>query len=359
MSKLAASLWNQLPRPFVGLSPMDGVTDVVFRQVVQEEGGPDLLYTEFVNVEGLSRGAVGMLGHLKYREGERPVIAQLYGTEPAAFRTAAQIVAALGFDGLDINMGCPAKKVAHRGAGAGLIRTPERAAEIVAACQAGVQDWAEGMLLSDISTTTKMHRGIQAARTAQGLSRGADWTRRLMPISAKTRLGYDHSVVEEWAAFLAEQPLAAIAVHGRTLKQMYTGAADWEELGKAFRSIRRQNPRIVVMGNGDVASRREAVQKCRDYGCDGVLIGRAGIGNPWVFRDHEPTIQERTELATRHAYLFEREFGPTAFSAYRRHLAAYIKGLPGAAALRNQLMQADSADAVAELLRPAAMQLDE
>lgn len=322
---------------------MDGVTDAPFRRVVREIGQPDLIYTEFVNVEGLARGAVGMLRHFDFTEEERPIIAQLYGTEVASFRVAAQIVAALGFDGVDINMGCPAKKVAHRGAGAGLIRTPELAAEIITAVKQGVADWADGLKIDQIKTTSKLRRALVARVDV-------DAPRQLIPVSVKTRLGYDQSIIEDWATFLAQQDLHAIAIHGRTLKQAYTGLADWDELAKGFAAIRAVNPQTLVLGNGDVSSRADAVEKCARYGCDGALIGRAAVGNPWVFVDHEPTAAERVELAIKHAELFEELMGREAFPAYRRHLAAYIKGLPDAADLRRQLMQATDAAAVRRIL---------
>jgi nifR3 family TIM-barrel protein len=323
---------------------MDGVTDAPFRQIVSEVGRPDVLYTEFVNVEGLARGAVNMLRHFDFVATERPIIAQLYGTEVASFRTAAQIVAALGFDGVDINMGCPAKKVAHRGAGAGLIKSPELAAEIITAVKQGVADWAEGLEPKDIQTTGKLRRAL-AERVKK------DATRRLIPVSVKTRLGYDQSIAVEWASFLARQDLYAITIHGRTLKQAYTGSADWSELAKGFAAIKKINSHTLVIGNGDVATRADGIEKCRQYGCDGVLIGRAALGNPWVFIDYEPTVAERIDLAVRHAVLFEELMGSAAFPAFRRHLAAYIKGLPNAASLRNQLMQTNSAAQVRELLR--------
>ncbi len=326
---------------------MDGVTDDPFRQIVAEIGRPDLLYTEFVNVEGLARGAVTMLRHFSYKDAQRPIIAQLYGTEVESFRVAAQIVCALGFDGVDINMGCPAKKVAHRGAGAGLIRTPELAAEIITAVKLGVKDWAEGLSLTEIKTTGKMLRALEPLVIAES-------PRRVIPVSVKTRLGYEQSTIEEWAGFLARQDLFAIAIHGRTLKQAYTGEADWSELQKGFTAIREINPETLIIGNGDVTSRADAADKCQRYGCDGALIGRAAIGNPWAFVDYEPTAEERIALAIRHAELFEETLGASAFPGYRRHLAAYIKGLPNAAALRNQLMQASDAATVRTLLEGAS-----
>lgn len=322
---------------------MDGVTDAPFRQIVAEIGQPDVLYTEFVNVEGLARGAVNMLRHFDYTEAERPIIAQLYGTEVNSFRVAAQIVTALGFDGVDINMGCPAKKVAHRGAGAGLIKTPELAAEIIAAVKQGVADWADGLALKDIATTGKLRRALA--------ERVTDAPRRRIPVSVKTRLGYDQSIIEDWATFLAQQDLYAIAIHGRTLKQAYTGVADWDELAKGFAAVKKVNPHTITIGNGDVVSRADALARCDRYGCDGVLIGRAALGNPWAFIDHEPTTTERVDLAIRHAELFEQQLGVAAFPAFRRHLAAYIKGLPDAAALRHQLMQAVDAASVRQILR--------
>jgi len=327
---------------------MDGVTDAAFRQITARLSHPDLMFTEFVTVEGVARGALRPLEAFRYTAVERPIVAQVYGTEVASFRVLAQIVAALGFDGLDINMGCPAKKVVHRGAGAGLILNPPLAAEIIAACRLGLDDWANGMSLADLPVRDKVKQQIELYRQAAGVT--DDLTRNTLPLSVKTRIGYDQPVIEEWFGWLATQPLAMISIHGRTLKQQYTGEASWEQIATAARVIKQANPTILVVGNGDVSSRPEALEHAQRYGVDGVLVGRAALGNPWVLTDHVPTADERRAVAIEHAQLFAELFPPQAFSAFRRHLAAYIKSMPNASAIRSQLMQVTDAASVARIL---------
>lgn len=337
-----------LPKPFVGIAPMDGVTDAAFRQITAEFSHPDLMFTEFVTVEGVARGALRPLEAFRYSAGERPIIAQVYGIEVPAFRTLASIAAALGFNGLDINMGCPAKKVVHRGAGAGLIQNPSLAAAIIAACRKGLDDWEAGMSLADIPVRDKVIRQIEIYRQAAGVTDAM--TRRRLPLSVKTRIGYDRPVINEWFRFLAAQPIEMISIHGRTLKQQYTGDANWEQIAAAALVIKAENPKILVVGNGDVCSRADAEARARQFGVDGVLVGRAALGNPWVLTDHTPTEEERVTAAIAHAKLFATLFPPQAFSAFRRHLAAYIKSMPNAGAIRRQLMQVTNAADVERIL---------
>src|SRR5687767_4783416 len=222
------TFWNTLPTPIIGLSPMDGVTDLAFRHTIASQGKPDVIFTEFTHVHDVCRGPEFLLDSLHYDESERPIVAQLYGKDPDLFYQAAHIVCELGFDGLDINMGCPSKNVASSGSGAGLIRTPDVAHAILRAARQGVNDWANGQTLVDA--------GIKRARAefiaAMNLSRaGASAIpRRLLPVSVKTRLGYDSVIVERWISHLLEEQPAAITVHGRTLEQMYRGEADWSAI---------------------------------------------------------------------------------------------------------------------------------
>lgn len=337
-----------LPHPFIGISPMDGVTDAAFREITAQISHPDCMFTEFVTVEGVSRGAVRPLEAFMYGASERPIIAQVYGIEVAAFTTLAQIVAALGFDGLDINMGCPAKKVVHRGAGAGLITNPELAAQIIAAARAGLDQWENGMAIDAIAVPAKVLKRIKEYRARAGVT--DEQTRSHLPLSVKTRIGYDTPVIDEWFGFLATQPVDMITIHGRTLKQQYTGEAAWDQIATAARVIKQQNPTCVVVGNGDIKSVAQAKEYAKKYGVDGVLIGRAALGNPWVLTDHIPTVEERKATAIAHARLFAELYPPQAFSAFRRHLAAYIKHMPSASTLRGQLMQATDAASVERIL---------
>ncbi|MBM4417825.1 MAG: tRNA-dihydrouridine synthase [Chloroflexi bacterium] len=339
--------WLALPRPIVALSPMDGVTDVVARAIALRHGQPDLTITEFVSVEGLVRGAIALLEDLRFIPSDRPVIAQLYGTDPSAYRVCATIACALGFDGIDINMGCPALTVANRGAGAALIRNPDLARRIIASVREGIDDWGLGKSLARTVDHPRLRRAI-AERVARTETRGRTGA---IPVSVKTRIGFDSIEAERWVADLAAAEPAAITLHGRTLKQMYSGTANWDAIGRAAEHLRGSG--IVVLGNGDVADRREALARCRDYGVDGVLIGRATIGNPWAFLGQEATVAQRLRVAIEHAELFATAHASRPFMAVRRHLHGYARGFAGASELRRQLMLAPDATRARDLLEGA------
>ena len=328
--------WAELDRPIVGLSPMDGITDAVARRMALRHGRPDLTITEFVAVEGLTHGAVALLDDFLYDDGPgaRPVVAQLYGVEPPAFREAAAIACALGFDGIDVNMGCPAASVAARGAGAALIRTPELAREIVRAVRAGIDDWTNGGTLDELVSHAKVRRTVAARITSHD-------TRRRIPVSVKTRVGFDEVIAERWVGELALESPAAITLHGRTLKQMYAGAANWDAIGRAADSLGGSG--ILVLGNGDLADRHDALTRVAGYGLDGALIGRATVGNPWVLAGETASLETRLRAAIEHAEEFERDGRHRPFVAVRRHLHGYCRGFEGAGELRKGLMTAPTA----------------
>ncbi len=342
-TEIVRGFWARLTRPIVAQSPMDGVTDAVARHMAAVHGGSDLTITEFVAVEGLTHGAVALLEDLRYAPSDRPVVAQLYGVDPAAFREAAAIACALGFDGVDVNMGCPANTVARRGAGAALIQTPALAREIVRAVRAGIADWANGGTLRELVSHTKIRRVVAARSEPLG-----DATRRLIPVSVKTRIGYDDVVVERWAGELAEEQPVAITFHGRTLKQLYSGSADWDAIGRAADRLRGSG--ILVLGNGDLRDRQSALQRVADYGLDGALIGRATVGNPWALNGVVADTTTRLRTAVEHAELFERTFRARPFVAVRKHLHGYARGFDGASDLRKALMLARSAAEVRHLI---------
>ncbi len=332
------SFWTKLPRPFVGLAPMDGITDAPFRQITARYGRPDLMMTEFVSVEALCRGIPNALLDLTFDEIERPIVAQIYGAEPEDFFHAAQIVGALKFDGLDINMGCPAKGVAGRGCGAALINDPGRAVAILRAARQGLDVWAEGEALSDV------------AASILPLSVGFT-PRRSLPLSVKTRIGYDHVQIRKWMNILLSERPAAITLHGRTLKQGYGGAACWETIAEAAEIARGTG--TLIVGNGDVASHEDALNRVRETGVDGVLIGRAALGRPWIFNPAFCTDTQQTlQIALEHARLFEVLRGMRRFAGMRKHLGWYCRGFSGASALRAQMVRATHAREVECLLAP-------
>ncbi len=356
------SFWHRIDRPIIGLSPMDGVTDASFRLVAARYGRPDLCMTEFTSVEAICRGADGWVRDFSYGERERPVLAQIYGRTPRAFYQVAHIVGELGFDGLDINMGCPARNVANKGCGAGLILNPELAVAIIRAARRGLEDWAAGQRLEDAGLGPDVVERVR--RMNRGRLRPAD--RPLLPLSVKTRVGYDKVAVDEWIPVLLGEDPVAISLHGRTLKQMYKGFADWDAIHRAV-ELARDLP-TLILGNGDLKSMADAVERIRQTGVDGVLLGRGAMGNPWVFRDKQwakdtlagvaspggagldVTREERTRVLLEHSRHFESLWGERRFPAMRKQLAWYCKGFRGAAQWRAQLVRARNADEVARIV---------
>ena len=344
---------------------MDGVTDASFRFITARHGGPDVVLTEFVNVETAFYSLGSLINDLTYSEIERPVVAQLYGHTPELFYKVAHIVCALGFDGLDINMGCPAKKVTAKGSGAALIRQPELARAIIRAARRGIEDWSEGQTLGDLKTHPEL---IENIRISNGLRSGLDSPpeRRAIPVSVKTRIGYDQAVVEDWFATLLAECPAAISLHGRTLKQGYKGNADWDAIERAAAVCR--NSETLILGNGDLQDLGDVYRRVRETGVDGVLLGRAAQGNPWIFRSKDRVkralsyhtdatrgpgsihLEERFRVILEHSRHFEMYWGQQRFVGMRKHLAWYCKGFAQAAELRSQMVRVNSTDEVAERL---------
>lgn len=343
--------WQTLQPPIIGLSPMDGVTDQPYRFIQKKYGSPDVIYTEFTSVEGVCHGATRLLTDFLYDETQRPIIAQVYGTTPQYFRETATLLCELGFDGVDINMGCPAKNVAHSGAGAALILTPKLAQEIVYATKAGIHDWMNGKTSKDCEHITAAIADEVAKKHL--LLPEVYREKRAIPVSIKTRAGYDKPVVGEWIPTLLETEPAAIALHGRTLKQHYTGLASWEEIGKAA-AITKQTE-TLILGNGDIESRADALQRVTQYGTDGALLGRTTFGNPFVFLD-SPTAAPKTlfEIAIEHAYLYEDTYKDDEryhFMPMRKHLGWYVRSIPNASQIRIEVFRSESAAQVEETFK--------
>jgi tRNA-dihydrouridine synthase len=359
------NFWQKIVKPIIGLSPMDGVTDASFRFVTAKHGGPDVIFTEFVNVETAFFAPHTLIKDLSYDQIERPVVAQVYGHTPEMFYKVAHIVCELGFDGLDINMGCPAKKVAAKGSGAALIRAPDLARSIIRAAGQGIKDWAEGQTLDDLKISPEFIQGIKTAnRLRNGLETPA-W-RRLIPLSVKTRVGYDRIVIEEWMQTLLAESLAAITLHGRTLQQGYKGNADWDAIGRAV-DVAKNSP-TLILGNGDLKHMEAVFRRVRETGVDGVLLGRAAQGNPWIFRakdqvkqalrsadsltiDSPPIgLEERFSVLLEQGRHFEKHNMIRSFVGMRKHLAWYCYDIPGAAELRAQLVRVNHIDEVVQCL---------
>ena len=300
--------WEQLPRPFFELAPMANVTDAAFRHIIATYGKPDVLYTEFVSADGLcSAGRERLLPDFIFTESERPIVAQIFGARPDTIERAAALVAELGFDGVDINMGCPDRSLVKSGSCAALIDTPKLAQEIVRAAQRG----------------------------AAGL-----------PVSVKTRIGLKKVTLETWLPYLLETAPSAITLHARTAKEQSRVPAQWEYIARAVEIARGSG--TLIIGNGDVETLVEAEQKVEETGCDGVMLGRAIFGNPFLFnRTIDPAIitpEKKLAVLVEHAELFEQLLGSTKnFAIMRKHVGAYVKGWDGAADLRMKLMQCETA----------------
>lgn len=300
--------WKVLDKPFFCLAPMEEVTDVAFREIFAKYGKPAVMYTEFVNVDGLTHqeGYKRLSFDLKYTEAQRPIVAQIWGRDPEKFYQAAKIIHDLKFDGIDVNMGCPQDKEIGLGSCAALILEPKLAREIIDAVKRG----GEGL-----------------------------------PVSVKTRIGYSKPETEEWIGFLLDCGLAAIAIHARTKQEKSKVPAHWEEIAKAVKLRDKTESQTLIIGNGDIKTSKELLLRIRDSGADGVMVGRGAFGNPWFFRvdNHVPTIKKRLAVMLEHATLFDKEFsGIKSFFIMRKHFKAYCSGFTGAAELRAKLMEAQN-----------------
>lgn len=331
-------------RPIVGLSPMDSVTDAPFREMIARHSTPSFIVTEFSNVEGLARGGVKMLHAFLYSERERPIIAQIYGVEIESFYKAAILCAFLGFDGIDINMGCPMSKVAKRGSGAALIKTPELARKIIFTVKAAVKDFQNGISLEEAGVNPLLIDDIKTMATLHGeILRD-----REIPVSVKTRIGFDKDIAENWMSELIPAKPDMITVHGRTLKQLYTGRADWDSIRRAARVVRDAG--ILFLGNGDITNMADALDKISQYEVDGVMVGRAVQGNPWFFSDHSPSLDERLDAILEHAEILANMYPQIWFIHIRKHLAWYANGFHGAKDLRTELIRVNTLADVREIV---------
>lgn len=296
------------------LAPMEDVTDTVFRRVVLETGGiPDLMFTEFTNVEGVqSRGREHVIHRLKYIEEERPLIAQIWGITPEDYYNTAKYILELGYDGIDINMGCPVKKIIKKGACSALIKNPALAKEIVLAVKEGVSE--------------------------------------KIPTSIKTRIGFNSINTEEWITFLLKecQP-EALTVHGRTVKEMSSVPNHWEEIAKISLIREQYSPNTIILGNGDVMSLIEAYKKAEENNLDGIMIGRGIFHNPWLFNENLEynTIDKniKINLLKYHLKLWNEEWGQIKnFAMLKRFIKIYIKDFDGAKEIRTSLMEIKNLD---------------
>lgn len=314
------NFWTELPRPFFVLAPLANVTDAAFRSVIakySKPAGPHVFWTEFVSADGLAlaheEGRAKLLRDLVYSEAERPIVAQFFTATPAHMEKAAALAHELGFDGIDINMGCPDRTVEKQGAGAKLITTPELAQELIAAAKRGAPN---------------------------------------LPISVKTRLGYNKDTLDEWLPKILEAKPAAVTIHARTRKEMSLVPARWERVRRAVEIRDEMGSDALILGNGDVKDIEEAQARVRETGCDGIMIGRGIFGKPWMFSGKpEPELPERLRIAVEHTKLFEAMLGDIkSFAIMKKHFKAYVEGFAGAKELRMQMMEAASAQEIEALV---------
>jgi tRNA-dihydrouridine synthase B len=306
------------------LAPMEDVSDPPFRAVCKDNGA-DLMYTEFISSEGLIRDAIKSRKKLDIFDYERPVGIQIFGGDEESLSLAAKIVEVTNPDLLDINFGCPVKKVALRGAGAGVLK--------------------------DIDLMVRLTSAVVRSTS--------------LPVTVKTRLGWDDHTknIEEVAERLQDVGIKALAIHGRTRTQMYKGEADWTLIGKV-----KNNPRITIpiFGNGDIDSPEKALTYKNRYGVDGIMIGRAAIGYPWIFEEIKyfmqtgghlpsPSVEERVNVARKHLVKSVEWKGPVVgINEMRRHYANYLKGLPNIKEYRNRLVTLATMEEVIEVLDEVA-----
>lgn len=311
--------WKTLPKPFFALAPLANVTDAAFRRLIAAHGKPHVFFTEFVSADGLcSSGREVLLNDLIYTEGERPIVAQLFGAHENTMEQAAALAARLGFDGVDINMGCPDKAVEKQGAGAAHMKNYEQAKAIIRAAKRGVASEVQG-------------------------------GKSPIPVSVKTRIGYNKNELEAWLPALLEEELAAITIHARTRKEMSKVAARWDTVARAVSIRDEQKSTTLIIGNGDVKDLNDAREKARENGADGVMLGRAVFGNPWLFADaaSSPSVEEKLRVMVEHTELFEKLLGTVkSFAIMKKHYKAYVEGFPGAKELRMKLMEAHDAKEV-------------
>ncbi len=306
-----------LPKPFFVLAPMDDVTDTVFRQIVTDCAAPDLFITEFVNVDGLqSPGRGKLLKKLRFSAKEKPIIAQLWGKIPENFYKTAGELVEMGFDGIDLNFGCPVKAVVKNGSCIGMINNRELTGEIIQATREG----------------------------------GAS-----LPLSVKTRLGLNE-VDYTWHEFLLNQKLNMLTIHGRTAKQMSKVPADWQAIEHVRELRDKLFPATLIVGNGDVMNREQGLKLARKHKLDGIMIGRGLFQDPFAFAEQSPwegyIKEQRTELYRKHVKLFAKTWknNERAVHTLNKFCKVYISGFDGAKEMREELMTAQSTAELLQLL---------
>lgn len=319
MSKeINLGFWQDLvakKRPFFVMAPMADVTDCAFRQIITKYGKPDVFWTEFVSADGLSskEGREALMIDLKYSENERPIVAQLFGSNEKNMEEAARLCSELGFDGIDINMGCPDKTIIKQGAGAAHIKNPDLAVKIIQAAKRGAPN---------------------------------------LPVSVKTRLGFNKNEFDTWIPKILSCDIAVLTIHGRTMKEMSKVPARWDDIKKVCDIVRSLTKKTLVIGNGDVKDLEDAKNKVKESGVDGVMFGRAIFGNPWLFNENVKNISvsDKLRVMLEHTKLFVEMLGNYKnFNIMKKHYKAYVNGFHGAKELRIKLMESPDYETIEKI----------
>lgn len=315
--------WKDLKKPIFALAPLADVTDAAFRRVITKYGKPDVMFTEFTSADGLvlapEEGKRKLLKNLEYSESERPIVAQFFTSSPENMRKAARLARELGFDGVDINMGCPDRSIEKQGAGASLLKNPELARKLIKAAKEGAQD---------------------------------------LPVSVKTRTGYNKPELETWLPEILEEEPAVITIHARTRREMSKVPAQWELVKQAVEIRNKSGKDTLILGNGDVKDLAEARLRVEETGCDGAMLGRAIFGNPFLFshsHELENDARKKLEVLVEHTKLFEKLLGGVKnFAIMKKHFKAYLSGVALAKSdgkdLRTKLMEANNAREVDKIV---------
>lgn len=350
-SPMNRGFFSTLKKPIIAMAPMDGITDQPFRHMICKYSHPSFMVTEFTDAEGLAHGNLQTLNALYFTPSEHPLVAQIHGITPEGFYKAAVLVGHLGFDGLDLNMGCSDPRIIKKGSGAALIQNRVLAKKLIQSAQKGLKDFANGISLEEAGIHPDILTTIKARQTQSNANSTTSpkTPPLLLPLSIKTRLGFHRIAIKSWIPFLLEQKPAVIALHGRTFAQLYRGEANWESIMAAAELA--HETQTWLFGNGDIKSYADAIEKIKTYGVDGVLVGRGVQGNPWFFSAHQPTPEESMLAAIEHAHYLETQCPEIHFQRIRKHLGWYCHHLPGSRKLRNELMQAETAAQVEEKIK--------
>jgi tRNA-dihydrouridine synthase len=312
------SFWQKLPVPFTILAPMEGVTDIVFREIIAQIGRPDVFFTEFTSCDGLvSIGSEKVAQSLRFSNSQKPVVAQIWGANPETFFLSAKLCKELGFSGIDINMGCPDKSMPKKGACSALINNHSLAKEIILATKDG----------------------------SGGL-----------PISVKTRLASGDLKSQEWFSFLLEQDLAALTIHLRSVKELSKVPAHWEYMPKIMNLRNKIAPKTFIIGNGDISSYHEVEKKYKLFNCEGYMIGRGVFTNPWIFNKtvdiENLSAIDRLNLYLQHIKLFDSTWGSSKNPAnLKKFSKAYINNFPEASVLREKMMLSKNTKEMIEIIK--------